>query len=797
MRVPLSWLKDYVTLDLSAKALADLLTLGGIEVEKIEPSRFSFKGVVVGEVEEVKPHPDNERLNVIRVCAGSETAEVVCGDLGCSVGMKVALAPIGSSVTDKKGKTVQIRRSKRSGVESFGLLCSAEELGLVERSEGILVLREDAPIGADLTELLEDVVFDIALTPNLGHCMSLLGLARDIGALLDQRVKKLAVQLESGNRKCDVDVEIKDRENCYRYSCRKIRGLSVGLSPEWMVRRLEQAGLRSVNNVVDATNYVMLEFGQPLHAFDAKKVEGQKISVQSTEKELSFKTLDGKQRNIPENTLMIYDKRGPIAVAGVMGGASAEVDETTTDIILEAAHFNPAAVRRGSKALGLRSESSIRFERGVDFEAIALALDRAASLIGGLGGGIVDDGKVDNIANEQRRRNIRLRLSKANRILGTKFSLDAVKAFLKRLEMEPEGERGETVVVAVPSYRNDIRHEIDVIEEIARLHGYNKIEKRRTRVVNSPIPHSPLYLLQKEVRTRLIATGLREFLTSDLIGPELAALSIEQGRGEREAIRVLRPRSIDQSILRTSLLPGMLQAVKWNFERQNMAVSAFEIGNIHFKAAEDYRERLTAAILLTGKVDPHHWGVKGEDADFFDLKGIVESLLEQLRITGECFSPTRLNGFHPGIQAEVALRGLRLGVLGEVHPDRLRRLGIEKRVYFAQLDLSDLMSVGEKEWQMSALPRFPGSTRDWTVTLDRDVAVGRVLREIQAFPSQLLQESYLLDLYESEKIGSGKRNVTFRLTYRSDKRTVEQPQVEREHRRLIDAITKKVGEFIS
>lgn len=796
MRVPLSWLKDYVKFDLSTEKLSDLLTLAGLEVDKAEPTPFSFKGVIIGEVKETKPHPDADQLKVAQVFDGSETVQVVCGDPSCVAGMKVALAKIGASLTDKESKTFKIKKSKLRAVESFGMLCSEEELGLTESSDTIMVLSEDSPVGVDLTKLLGDVIFEISLTPNLGHCMSLFGVARDVAALLDQKAKKPPVQLESGNKRCDVSVEVKDEKNCYRYCCRKIRGIKVGPSPKWMVRRLESAGVRSINNVVDVTNYVMLELGQPLHAFDAKKVHEQKISVQSTRKETSFKTLDGEKRNIPEDVLMIHDGKGPIAIAGVMGGAHSEVDETTTDIILEAAHFNPSAIRRASKVLGLRSESSARFERGVDFEGVCLALDRSASLIAKLGGGIIDEGKVDIVAKEQKRRKIKIRLSKTNQILGTKFSLSEIESFLERLEMEVK-EEGETLLVTIPSYRNDIHYEIDLIEEIARIYGYNTIKKRKIRVVNSPIPHSPLYLIQKEVRTRLIASGLQEFLTCDLISPELSELSIEKNLGEKEDIHVLRPSSVDQSILRTSLLPGMLQAVKHNFDRQNENISAFEVGRIHFKDGENYRERLTAAILLTGKVRPHHWGVKTEDVDFFDLKGIVENLLEGLHVTKECFAPTQLKSFHPGVQGEVSAQGLRLGVLGEVHPDRLKRLDIEKRVYFAQLDLHDLMSVRGKNRKMSSLPQFPGSTRDWTVTFHQDVPIGSVLQEIKVFPSKLLKDYYLLDLYENEKIGKDKKNVTLRFTYRSDKQTIEQPQIEKEHKRLIGEITKKFRDFIS
>jgi|JI10StandDraft_1071094.scaffolds.fasta_scaffold12071_6 phenylalanyl-tRNA synthetase beta chain len=796
MRVSLSWLKDFVKLNLSNEALSNLLTLAGLEVDKIERTSFSFKGVVVGEIKETAPHPNADKLKIAQVFDGTETLQIVCGDPKCAPGMKVALATIGGTLTDKEGKVFKIKKSKLRDVESFGMLSSEEELQLAKSSDGIMVLHSDLIPGTDLTELLGDVIFEISLTPNLGHCMSLYGVARDVAALLNQKATLPPVNIETGKAQCDLSVIIKDKENCSRYAARKVRGAQVGPSPDWLKARLENAGIRSINNIVDVTNYVMLEVGQPLHAFDAKKVQGQTIVVDSTTQEIVFETLDGEKRKIPSGILMIYDEKRPIAVAGVMGGKNSEVDEKTTEIILEAAHFNSSIVRKGSKALGLRSESSARFEKGIDFEMVPIALDRAAALIAKLSGGIIDEGKVDIISKEEQKRVIKLRLNRCNAILGTKLSLSEIESFLKRLEMRVKGE-GETLHVTVPSYRNDISSEIDLIEEVARIFGYNNIKKREMRVINSPLPHSPMYLMEKEVRERLIASGLQEFITCDLISPELAELSLEKHLGEKEEIFVLKPSSIDQSILRSSLLPGMLQAVRHNFDHQNENLAAFEIGHIHFKDGQEFRERSTASILLTGKKGPYHWKEKGEETDFFDLKGIIENLLEGFHIEKYTFESSHLKSFHPGIQAEILVQELRLGVLGEVHPSKLKKMGIEKRIYFAQIDLHDLKKVKGKDKKMTSLPQFPGSERDWTATFHHTIPLGQVFNVITAFPSKLLKEFKLLDVYQSEKLGKDKKNFTFRFTYRSDKQTVEQPQVEKEHFRLIEEIQKKFRDFIS
>jgi len=779
MRVPLSWLKEFVELDLSEEALSDVLTLAGLEVDKVEATPFSFKGVVVAEVKETAPHPNADKLTVAQVFDGSETMQVVCGDPKCAAEMKVALATVGATLQGEEGKTFKIKRSKLRDVESFGMLCSGSELGLSEDDSGILSLGKDAPLGVEISELFGDVIFEISLTPNLGHCMSMLGMGRDVAALLDQKTKRPNVVVNEGSEKTGVSVSIKDLENCRRYCAREIRGIRVGPSPDWMKSRLENAGVRSINNIVDVTNYVMLELGQPLHAFDGKKVRGQNISVQSTTQPISFETLDGEKRKIPENILMIHDDKGPIAVAGVMGGVNSEVEDGTTDIILESAFFDPSAVRRGSKALNLRSESSARFERGVDFEMVPIALDRAAELIADLGGGVVQQGRVDIIGKEKKRKTIKIRLNRTNQILGTNLSLSEVESFLKRLEMEVKGE-GDTLHVTVPSYRNDIHGEIDLIEEVARIFGYNNIKKREACVVNSPLPHAAIYLMEKKVREKLIEAGLQEFLTCDLISPELTELCLEKQLGEKEEIKVLKPSSVDQSILRMSLLPGMLQAVKHNFDRKTRDIHAFEIGKIHFKDGDHYRERLMAGVLLTGKRRPHHWEQKAEETDFFDLKGILENIIE-----GGTYEKAHFKSFHPGKQASIELNGSRLGVMGEVHPERLKRIDIEERVFFAQIDLHEWMATLKKDRKMTLLPQFPGSDRDWTVTLDREVPLGTVFESIQSFRSKLLKESMLLDVYESEKLGKDKKNVTFRFIYRDDQKTIEQSQVDKEHERLI------------
>ena len=795
MRIPLSWLKDYIPLDLTDEALADLLTLAGLEVDKIERTPFSFEGVVLAEIQEVRPHPNADHLKIAQVFDGKETLQIVCGDPKCSVGMQVALAPVGATLTDREGKRFKMKRSKLRGAESLGMLCSEEELGLAEHSEGIFVLNQKGPLGVDLKKLLGDVVFEISLTPNLGHCMSVLGITREIGALMDQKVNMPTIPPQEGSKESTVEVEIEEGNACSAYACRKIGGIQVGPSPKWMQKRLQSSGIRSINNIVDVTNYVMLELGQPLHAFDAKKIRGETIKVAETKQPLSFKTLDGTLRTIPENILMIFDQESPLAIAGIMGGADAQIDETTTEILLEAAHFSPSSIRKGSKTLSLRSESSIRFERGVDVEGVLKALDRATAFITSMEKGAVAEKRVVQVTQEQNKRSLSLRLSRVRQILGAPLSLKTVEALLNRLEMETR-EEGGSLKVRIPSYRNDVQDEIDLIEEVARLHGYHAFSKKEEGVRYSTLPHSPLYQLKKEATKWLIATGLQEIITCDLVSPKLSKIAAQISLDTREPISVLHPSCTDQSILRTSLLPGMLQVIQHNMDRKTQTICAFELGKVYFKDQSVPRGKLIAGIVLTGKRHPSHWKTKGEEIDFFDLKGAVEMVLKGLSITRLHTEPTSIHNLHPQIQGKMCLNDLPLALLGGVHPSVLKDFGIKKPVFYAEIDLEAIASIPKKTKVMTPLPQFPGSNRDWTLICDKQMAVGNFLEAIHSFPSKLLKECLFLDLYESETLGKDKKSCTVRLTYRKDTETIKQQEVDREHTRLTEQITKKFRNFI-
>lgn len=642
-----------------------------------------------------------------------------------------------------------------------------------------------------------DVIFEIGLTPNLGHCMSVVGIARELSAILKIPLKRKEISFEESKEKIEdlVTLRVEDPDKCFRYSCRIVKNVQVAPSPQWLKTKLENSGLRSINNIVDIGNLVMIECGQPLHMFDYDKIQGKAIVVR-TQTGGSLQTLDEQEREIPEDALLICDENHPLAFAGIMGGLSSAVSEKTTTVLIEAAQFSAASVRKTSKLLGLRTEGSIRHERGIDPLFVASALDYAAQLLATVAGGEICRGALHFVAQDFIPHILQLDSDRTNRLLGTQLSIREIAMLLERLEIEVISESGNTLKVQIPSYRNDLRAEIDLVEEVGRMFGFNHIPRPIPRHASSTITHAPLFQFEEEVRTKLVGLGLQECLTCDLISPKLAEITVEKGLDRSMQIHVLHPASIDQSILRTSLLPGLLEVVKFNLDRQNQTIAAFEVGHIHFKEGEKYFGQPVAGIILTGLETPYHFEDKPKKVDFFHLKGYVENLLSSIGIQTDLFEPSHLQNFHPGRQARVKVDSAFVGALGEVHPQHLRQLGIEQRVYYAELNLYDLLNLKRSHHQAAKVTQFPGSERDWTVTLEEKVPIGKVLKQMRAFDSPLVESVSLLDLYKSDKIGKDRKNATFRIQYRDPTKTIEYQEVEDEHQRLIQYIAKKLADRV-
>jgi phenylalanyl-tRNA synthetase beta chain len=797
MKVPLSWLKEYLELNISPEEIAESLTLAGLEVDKVETSTFSFSGVVIAKVLETQPHPNADRLQIARVFDGKEEFQVVCGASNCREGLITAFAKLGASLKEPDGNIWKIKKSKIRDIESFGMLCAADELGLpLKKTDGILELPHSAPLGEDLSSLYADTIFDVSLTPNLGHCMSIYGIARELGALLNIPIKKLTSSFEEPSTAPSFEIQVDDKSNCSRYSCRLVKHVKVGPSPDWLVQKLDSLGLNSINNVVDISSYVMMKTGQPLHFFDADCIKGKTLYIRPNSKETKIITLDNTERNLPIGPLVIQDEQNTLAVAGVMGCLDSSISEETKNVLIEAAIFSPISIRKTAKELSLKTDSSLRFEKGLDPAILPFALDLATQLLIEVGSGTCSEKKQDINIKPFIPKKLICRQKRVNSILGLSLSLSEIINILDRLGIKASQEHSESVEVLVPPHRNDINEEIDLIEEVARLYGFNNLPKKQCMHYSPTLVDSPVFSFENKIRSSLLKEGLQEFMTCDLISPFLSELAAVKTNPPTEILSVLQSKSNDYSILRHSLLPGLLQLAKHNYDRGNQNVAGFEVGRVHFKQNSVYQEPVSIGILLTGLNTQHHHAPQPKAFDFFDIKGTLENLLESIKINSISFKESHLPTLQPGRQAFVFKDTECLGVVGEVHPSLITKIDMPQRIYFAELNLNTLLSLQKPLLPVENLPLYPASERDWTITLKKETPVDHVLSCIREIESPLLEKVFLLDLFESEQLGPDRKNVTWRFIYRDTTKTLDIQTVEKEHTKLIQMVAEKLHNCI-
>lgn len=796
MKVSLSSLKEYIDINLSTRDLCQVLTLAGIEVDEVIEIPLSFSEVVAATVLEVVSHPNADRLKITKVSNGTEVFQVVCGAKNCRAGMRTALAQIGATLCFD-GKSVKITKSKLRGIESHGMLCGADELGLLDGTDGILELSDQIEEGTDLKEVFKDTIFQLSLTPNLGHSMSVYGIARDLSALLQLPLKFPHYSLQEGKILIEdlISVEILDQAQCERYACRILQGVSICPSPPWLKKKLKQAGFHSVHNIVDIGNLILQELGQPLHIFDYQTITNHTLQITSKTSFSELETLDLNTRLIPPDVLMICDPEKPLAFAGVLGGKSSAVSDKTYDVLIEAAYFTPQAIRKTSKWLKTKTDSSQRFEKGTDPNFIPKALDYAAYLLQKVAGGTIVKGMVDKKTHSFVPKKIICRPQRVNHILGTQLNPSEIFTMLFSAGMHMVEQPPGQFQVLVPFFRHDLNLEIDLIEEVARLYGYNNIVKTTPVHISSPLLHCASYPLEKNLRSYLLEEGLQELITCNLISPDQAKKTSENTLPQSSLISVLHPHSLDQSILRASLLPGLLQVVKHNYDRENQDLSGFEIGKIHLHLKEEYLEQSVIGIILTGKKSPYHIDPKPREYDFFDLKGIIENLCSLLYIESIVFSPSHLHNFHPNRQAVITHQDSVIGSLGELHPRHSSNLGMEQRIYFGEINIEELKPFIKQTPLIKSLSLFPGSERDWTITVADQTPVGSILEIIKDHSSSLLEKITLLDLYKSCQIGKDRKNITFRLFYRDRIKTIAFEDVEEEHCRITKAVMNKLQQL--
>jgi len=797
MIVTYNWLKEFVDCDLPSAELSHLLTMLGLEVERMEIVGGGMDDVVVAQVLEKNQHPNADKLSLCRVDNGSEVLSIVCGAQNFKAGDKVVLAQIGATLPGD----FKIKRSKIRGEESFGMLCSEKELALAAQSEGILILPENAVLGTPVFEALglKDTVFEIGLTPNRADCLSVVGVAREIAAKLGNPVHYpgLEVREEGAPIGSITSVTINSPELCPRYTARHITGCTLAPSPAWMVNRLRAAGIRSINNVVDVTNYVLLEYGHPLHAFDFTLLAGGRIVVEAASIGEEFMTLDGQDRLLNETDLTIRDGEKAVALAGIMGGGNSEIGSDTTEVLLESAYFNPSAIRKTSKRLGIHTESSHRFERGTDVAGLTRALDRAACLICELAGGKVARGVIDVYPQPVEPRVVPARLSRINQVSGLSLTLDEVKDIFQRLEFEIVSEEGDSCRVRVPLFRVDIEREIDLVEEVVRLNGFEKLPATLpTAAVLSDLP-SDEQRLAGRLKDLMVAQGLSEVINYSFVAPSSCdRILLPADDFRRQGVALLNPISDELSVMRTTMLPGLLDTAVKNVSFRTLNLRIFEMRRIYIptEGKELPDEPIYLSALLTGRREPEGWSQAKGDIDFFDLKGIVESILEELNVTGASFCADRLDPyFHPGKACRLTVGNKLLGSFGELHPTVQENYDIPTPLYYLELNFQALLGARKVRPAAQVPSRFPSIFRDSALLFPRETAAAEVLACVRNVKAPELEGVELFDVYTGGNIPADQKSVAFRVRYGSKERTLTDEEVSALHQRVTDTLQKKLN----
>ena len=797
MKISHKLIQQYINCSLSPEELGEKLTMAGLEVGAVEKKGVDLSHCVVGQILEINPHPQADRLTVCRVNVGAKDLTIVCGARNMKAGDKVPVALINCTLPG--GFT--IKKSKLRGVVSEGMMCSEKELGFSDESSGLMILPPDAPIGVEIASYLEldDAVLEVELTPNRGDCLSVRGIVREIAALTGEKPKKIVVDPAEEGEKVEnlVSIEITAPDLCPRYTARVVSGITTGPSPVWLVQRLKSIGLRSINNVVDVTNFVMMEWGQPLHAFDYDLIEGRKIIVRRAADNEKIVTLDNVERSLTSRNLVIADAMRPVALAGVMGGANTEVSAQTTNVLLESALFDPVQIRRTASFFGLHSEASHRFERGIDPDSVVLALNRAAQLILEVAGGKTAKGVIDIYPKPFLPRTIFLRLSVLKNVLGTEVPQERVFGILQDLDFHVTRTDENTLTVCVPPLRWDIEREIDLIEEIARIYGYSNIPLKLPAAALSPEQKTKPKDFEIKIRNVLIGLGFCEAINFSFISGKMLddlpaidpSLSLAKDGGGRVYLK--NPLIEGGNVMRTSLIPGLLENVAYNQNRQIENIRLFEIGKCFFPGNNGSlpNEKMILALVMQGTREPRSWRGSPDPLTFFDAKGVVKALMASLRISDYVLSPKDAPWLGSYQAACLKDPVQPIGFLGKVGQNILEYFGIEKEVFAVEMQIEHLKP--SQKLTLNLIPRYPSVSRDVALIVPDEVSYQEVEQSIWEMNMEILQEIQLFDLYRGEQIPAGKKSMGLSLTYQSLARTLTDQEVNTLHEKVIDQLSQK------
>jgi len=804
MRFTLNWLKEYLEFNIPPQELAERLTMAGLEVESLKYMGEGLDDIIVAQILGIRPHPNASRLVLCDVTDGTQRYNIVCGAKNMKTGDKVALAPSGTklppSVKFPDGIVIQSTRIR--GEVSEGMLCAENELGIGDEGDGIMILPDSAKVGSRLIDALglNDVVFEIGVTPNRPDCLSVIGIAREVAAILGKEVKypDYRVLEEGENIENLASVEVHDPDGCPRYSCRVITDVKIAPSPDWLKSRLEASGIRSINNVVDVTNFVLLELGQPLHAFDYDLIEGRKIVVRPAREGEVIQTLDGVERPLTKEDLVICDFNRPVAIAGVMGGGNTEVSEGTRNILLESAYFNPVRVRRTSKRTGLRSESSYRFERGVDPNGVVKALDRASELIRELAVGKVAKGKIDVYPNSIKPKEVNLSLRRVSSILGTGIEPGIIRQIVEGLGLETLNVKDGEMTLRIPTFRVDLTREIDLIEELARHYGYNRIPTTLPLIPMMTDGLKKEKIFEERAKEILISSGFFEVINYSFEDPEL--LGLFDGT---QPLNILNPLTKEGSVMRTNVVSGIIRNVILNLNRQVQDIRLFEIGKAYIPREYGLpKEVRKIAAVATGRRQPELWDK--EEFDFFDLKGVLERIIEAFSVSDRVRfvdstssqeeEASRIKFLHPGKSARIFIEDKEAGYLGELHPELCEKLEISKRVYLFEMDLEKLAaSLNYTRKRFTPLPKFPSVRRDIALIVDEDVPVGKVLDELRRVESNLIEEVSVFDVFKGGSVEKGKKSVAVSMVLRAADKTLTDEEVDEVQAKGLNRLQSVIG----
>jgi len=796
MKVTLKWLQEYVDITMPPSELAERLTMAGLEVKTWHVIGGEWGNVVIGQIVGIDPHPNADRLRLSTVDLGTERIAVVNGAPNLRLGDKVAFAHVGAQIIDPYSEQAfRLKSAKIRGIVSNGMVCSERELGISDDHEGIMVLPADAPVGTPLVDYLGDTVFDLDVTPNRPDCLSVIGVAAEVAALTGQSFRLPEISYEETSSPVDqhMSVEIVAPDLCPRYCASLVAGVTIAESPKWMQQRLLACDMRPISNIVDITNYVMLEYGQPLHAFDYEMLMGKKIIVRRAAEGEIIVSLDGVERILSGDMLVIADAERAVAVAGVMGGANSEVTDQTTSILLEAANFNAASIHHTGSTLRMPSEACMRFERGIRAELAILGLKRATQLFMELARGEAARGVIDVFPGKREQKPIRLPMSAIKRFLGVEFTLEQVVGTLTSLGFDCKIDDSGSEVWATPPYwRSDISLAVDLVEEVARIIGYDKIPMT---MLSEPIPRqnpAPILSLKQKVGHDLTGYGFQETLTYSLTGLDmLNKLLHEPHPLEPMPVRVANPMTAEQEYLRPNLRANLLAALAANRRHEEGGIRLFELGKVFLPRQGDLpEEREVLCGVMSGARFEGSWHGGNEPIEFYDARGVVEGLLSQLGVDAS-FEENGDESLHPHKQAAVVVAGDRLGVVGELHPKVSQAFEICEPVYLFEIDLAALLSftIGHRAFQ--PIPRFPAVVRDLALIVDAGITHQRAQDIINGF--SLVAQTRIFDVYSGEQVPPGKKSLAYRIVFQSPNHTLTDEEVDKVQQKMLDRLSGELG----